>query len=248
MPCGDLAIDSEKREQGPIGFTSWIPLLAATSVTILLWRIGGHFLQLSWDKITPIPVFGFITLYCFTWLMCIILLLLIPHRLSPIATTAFILVSAGISRFLFLLQTTSEIVSPTWPLTLDHPNVIVFFLSYIVPASHASISLTILSILFDMGTLCLIILLLSNRSLNLRWSLLYAFNPVILYSVADSGYFDAISIFFLSAALLFYDRKKWVWMFVSVGIAIQSQPVTIIRIPFLLLNAAMGEPASECSS
>jgi len=45
---------------------------------------------------------------------------------------------------------------------------------------------------FDLATLLLILSLLHQRCLNLRWALLYAVNPVILYGFAGQGHLDVI--------------------------------------------------------
>jgi len=96
------------------------------------------------------------------------------------------------------------------------------------------LSIKLLVLTWDLGTLLLLFMLLRHRGLDLRWSLLYAVNPVILYSFAGQGHFDAIHNFFLLGALVFYDRRSWAWMFVAAGLAIQSKYVAALAIPFLL--------------
>lgn len=51
-------------------------------------------------------------------------------------------------------------------------------------------------VFFDMGTLVFLVFLLAHRGLDMRWLVLYAFNPIILYAYAGEGHFDVIQGFF----------------------------------------------------
>jgi hypothetical protein len=55
---------------------------------------------------------------------------------------------------------------------------------------------------FDLGTLGLLILLLRRLGLPASWCLAYAWCPLALKEVANSGHFDAIAIFFTTLAAL----------------------------------------------
>ncbi|MDY6971360.1 MAG: glycosyltransferase [Thermodesulfobacteriota bacterium] len=89
-------------------------------------------------------------------------------------------------------------------------------------------------ILFDLGTLWLLIMLLKYRGMSPLWSVLYAFNPVILYGFAGQAHFDSLQNFFLLGALYLYDKRKWGWMFLLAGLAVQSKYVAIITLPFFI--------------
>ena len=54
------------------------------------------------------------------------------------------------------------------------------------------LTIKIILLLFDMGTMGFLCLLLKHRSLDLRWLILYAFNPVVLYAFVGQGHFDVI--------------------------------------------------------
>ena len=99
---------------------------------------------------------------------------------------------------------------------------------------YSPLSMKGVMILFDLGTLWFLMLLLRHRGINPRWSVLYAFNPVILYSFAGQGHFDSLQNFFLVGALYLYDRKQWGWMFLLVGLAVQSKYVAVITLPFVV--------------
>lgn len=100
--------------------------------------------------------------------------------------------------------------------------------------SYSTTALKLMAVLFDLGTLAFILALLAHRGLNLRWSILYAFNPVILYGFAGQAHFDAMQNFFLLGAIFFYDRKKWLPMFLMAGLAVQTKYVGILALPFLV--------------
>ena len=88
--------------------------------------------------------------------------------------------------------------------------------------------------LFDMGTMVFLAFLLAYRNLDLRWLILYALNPVILWAFAGEGHFDVIQCFFLTGAIHFFDRKKWGWMFLLAGLSIQVKYVSLLAVFFLL--------------
>jgi hypothetical protein len=57
---------------------------------------------------------------------------------------------------------------------------------------------------------------------------------VVLYAFAGEAHLDAIQNFFLLAALLAFDRRRWGWMFLLAGLAIQSKYIALVACPFLL--------------
>ena len=63
---------------------------------------------------------------------------------------------------------------------------------------------------------------------------LYALNPVVLYSFAARGHFDALHLFFLCAALLAYEKQRWKTMFLFFGLAAGIKYVALVAIPFFL--------------
>lgn len=115
-----------------------------------------------------------------------------------------------------------------------YPPLILYLFAGLIQISYTPLIIKIAMICFDLGTLIFLFLLLSDRKLDLRWSIIYAFNPVVLYSFAGQGHFDAVQCFFLSAALYFFFRKKWVYMYVCMGLAVQSKYIAIIVLPFLI--------------
>lgn len=60
--------------------------------------------------------------------------------------------------------------------------------------------------LFDLGTLVVLLLLLRELRQPLHWSLLYAWCPLVIKEVANSGHLDTITVFWSMLALLFLIR------------------------------------------
>ena len=115
-----------------------------------------------------------------------------------------------------------------------YPPFIIYLFSLSAAAFYSPFTIKLIMILFDMGTIIFLVMLLDSRGLDRRWSFLYSINPVILYSFAGQGHFDAVQNFFLIGALFFYDRKRWPWMFIFAGLAIQSKYVAVVALPFLI--------------
>ncbi len=99
---------------------------------------------------------------------------------------------------------------------------------------YAAAAIKLIMIAFDLGALVFLLLILRARGLELRWACLYAFNPVVLYSFAGQGHLDAALLFFVTGALFFSYRRRWLWMFVFAGLAVQAKYVAIVALPFLL--------------
>jgi len=121
-----------------------------------------------------------------------------------------------------------------------YPPLILYIFSLSAFISYGTLIIKVVMILFDMGTIVFILKLLEHRKLNLRWALLYAANPVILYSFSGHGHFDVIQNFFLTGSLLMYDRKSWLLMFLFAGFAVQSKYVAAVVIPFLINRRNCG--------
>ncbi|RLC20299.1 MAG: hypothetical protein DRI57_05125 [Deltaproteobacteria bacterium] len=115
-----------------------------------------------------------------------------------------------------------------------YPQFMLYIFSLAARVKYSPLPMRILMILSDLGTLMFLMGLLRYRCLNLRWAVLYAFSPVILYSFAGQGHSDSAQNFFLIGALYLYDRKRWGWMFLFAGMAVQSKCAAVITLPFLM--------------
>ena len=115
-----------------------------------------------------------------------------------------------------------------------YPPFILCIFSILASIHYSPLIIKIVMIIFDMGAIGFLLLLLDRRHLDLRWSILYAFNPVILYAFSGQGHFDVIQICFLTGTICFFDRKLWPWMFLFIGFAIQSKYVAAVTVPFFI--------------
>jgi len=99
---------------------------------------------------------------------------------------------------------------------------------------YSPVMIKMMVMLFDMLTIFVMLLLLQEKKQNLRWVLLYAVNPIILFAFAGQGHFEPVQIFFFGAALLAFMKKKWVWMFLFLGLSFQVKYVAVLTIPFFI--------------
>jgi GT2 family glycosyltransferase len=115
-----------------------------------------------------------------------------------------------------------------------YPPLVLYLFSIITRIDYGPAPIKMVMILFDLGAIGFLLGLLNRRKLDLRWSILYSLNPVILYSFAGQGHFDAVQNFFLLGALVFHQTGKWRWMFIFAGLAIQTKYVAALAVPFLI--------------
>lgn len=72
----------------------------------------------------------------------------------------------------------------------------------------------LLAILFNLGVIWLIYMILSlvKPQFRLIGTLLYAWNPLVLFEVANNGHNEIMIIFFILLALYFYLNNKKIWV------------------------------------
>lgn len=119
-------------------------------------------------------------------------------------------------------------------MTAAYPPLMVAFFSLLGGIWYHPLAIKGMLMLLDMGTMVFLAFLLSYRSLDTRWLILYGLNPVILWAFAAKGHFDVIQCFLLTGAICFFDRKKWGWMFLLAGLSIQVKYVSALAVFFLL--------------
>jgi hypothetical protein len=124
---------------------------------------------------------------------------------------------------------------------INHPNLAAIYPPFVLGLFATTgrlwyhpLAFKLLAIAFDLATLSVLLTMLRRHRLSLRWALLYAFNPVILYSFASQGHFDSLHNFLLLLALHCYEHKRWRLMFLLAGLAIQTKYVALLAVPLLL--------------
>jgi len=115
-----------------------------------------------------------------------------------------------------------------------YPPFMIYTFSLITKVSVSLNLVKMVMLVFDLASILFLISILARRKINIRWVILYAFNPLILYSFAGEGHFDSMQNFFLLGALCCYDRKKWLLLFIFAGLAIQVKYVAVIALPFFV--------------
>lgn len=103
-----------------------------------------------------------------------------------------------------------------------------------VSVRDSALFLKIILILFDLGTLLLLVRFLQNRGSRLNEALLYAVNPVVLYAFAAEGHVESILLCMLAGAMLMHQKKKFAFMFVLIGCAASVKLTALIFIPLLI--------------
>ncbi|MDJ0781954.1 MAG: glycosyltransferase [Desulfosarcinaceae bacterium] len=119
-------------------------------------------------------------------------------------------------------------------LSAIYPPAMILLFSLVGQAAYHPLAVKLVVLCFDLGTLGLLLLLLHRRGLPLRHALLYALNPVILYGFAGQGHLDSLQSFFLLAALVAHGRRRWGWMWLFAGAAVQVKYMAVVALPFLL--------------
>jgi rSAM/selenodomain-associated transferase 2 len=84
---------------------------------------------------------------------------------------------------------------------------------------------------FDLGSIVLLLAMLSSRAQPLRFAGFYAFNPVPLMGFAADAHFDSLLIFFILLALWLRERRCTAWSWVALGLAVQVKPVAVLLAP-----------------
>lgn len=121
---------------------------------------------------------------------------------------------------------------PTY--TAIYPPLMLVLLAGISSVSYSALAVKVVMILFDLGTLCILILLLRRRHVELRWALLYGLNPVALFAFAGEGHNDAAQLFFVVLALHFSRQRRWRWTWLVLGLAVQAKVIAVLFWPFFL--------------
>ncbi|MBT3294260.1 MAG: glycosyltransferase [Verrucomicrobia bacterium] len=115
-----------------------------------------------------------------------------------------------------------------------YPPVILLIFAAIAQLWYHPMAIKLLITACDLGTIALLLALLRHRCLPPRWAILYAFNPITLFSFSGQAHYDALQGLFLLGALVCYDRRRWIGMFLLAGLAVQTKYVAVLALPFLL--------------
>ena len=101
----------------------------------------------------------------------------------------------------------------------------------------------IIILLFDLGTLFLLILFLKTRGSRLNEALLYAVNPLVFYSFAAEGHAESIMLCMLAGALLLHQKKKYSWVFALIGCAASVKLTALMFLPLFIRKETLRSRA-----
>jgi hypothetical protein len=91
---------------------------------------------------------------------------------------------------------------------------------------------------FDLATLVVLLGILGRLRAEPRWALLHGLSPVALLAFAGQGHNDAVQVFCLVGAIDLYQRRRWGWMWLLLGLAVQAKLVAVVAWPFFATRAS----------
>ena len=95
------------------------------------------------------------------------------------------------------------------------------------------ILLKFLILLFETGTILILIRLLNILNISKHNMLIYAANPLIIIELCGNIHFEAAMIFFLAASFYFLSKRKDILAAFLFGLAISSKLLPLIFLPLL---------------
>ncbi len=120
-----------------------------------------------------------------------------------------------------------------------YPPGILFLFSQLNKISYNENLFKAVFCFFDLATLLIIFAFMRLKERDVRFSILYALNPVVIISFAGQGHYDSVMVFFMCASLLAWYYRKWVIMFLSLLLAVQSKQVSLLLLPFLINRSSI---------
>lgn len=138
----------------------------------------------------------------------------------------------GLDKDLFSKLNSQEYHSVYPPLA----QIIFGFTQWIFPESisGATVVLRSIVIVFEMGTLFMMLHLLKIYRISQRAISLYAFNPLVVIELAGNLHFEGITLFFLLLSIALLISKKIKFSGVSMGLAISAKLIPLIVLPLFL--------------
>ncbi|PIU13374.1 MAG: hypothetical protein COT21_02155 [Hadesarchaea archaeon CG08_land_8_20_14_0_20_51_8] len=110
----------------------------------------------------------------------------------------------------------------------------IFFLFIYLLKADSVFFLKFILILFDMGSIVLIIFILKELKIDLNRALIYAWSPLVVFEIGHGGHVDALIVFLLLAAVLARLKSKPILTGVMLGLAIPIKLYPIIMVPAFL--------------
>ncbi len=87
---------------------------------------------------------------------------------------------------------------------------------------------------FDLGSICVLILILMRLKLPTERVLVYAWHPLVIYELAGNGHLDGVMLFFVLLALLFMLQKRQMRSVCCLCLATSLKLYPVILLPALV--------------
>jgi hypothetical protein len=95
-------------------------------------------------------------------------------------------------------------------------------------------------VLFEGLTIWALVSLLGEMGVRREQALLYAWCPVVIWEIGDSGHLDAVAMAFIALALLFRYRRKPVLTGIFLGLAVMTKMYPLVLLPALMMRKGAG--------
>ena len=104
----------------------------------------------------------------------------------------------------------------------------------ISPVEERTTVLKAVLVCFDLATLLVLLNILHHFRLPLSWSVVYAWCPLVLKEVANSGHVDSVAVFFCVLAWWCGLRQRWGWAGLTWALAVLTKAYPLALLPILL--------------
>lgn len=91
-----------------------------------------------------------------------------------------------------------------------------------------------LFVLFDLGTILLLVSFLKLRGIDPFACVIYAWNPLVIFETGHSGHLDPIGIFFLVLGLWLIARGRRLPGFLAMGVSFLAKYLAAVFVPYFL--------------
>lgn len=93
--------------------------------------------------------------------------------------------------------------------------------------------LRIVLVAFDLGTLAILLRILWEVNWPLSWCVAYAWCPLVMKEVANSGHVESVAVFFCTLAWWLIMRKHWAWAGFSWALAVLTKAYPVALLPIV---------------
>lgn len=98
------------------------------------------------------------------------------------------------------------------------------------------IFMKLIFVLVDICVVIAIVFLLNDKGLNPLMSVVYAWSPLVLKEIANSGHYDSLAILGFVCFLLFMERKKENFSSLALSAGILSKFFPVVMLPYLWIR------------